>query len=198
MLSWDSISGKVEAGCDEAGRGALAGPVVAAAVILRKDSIVQDLIDSKVLSPVKREEMRIWVEREAMAFACASVDSLMIDEINILNASILAMHMAISKLNVQPKFLLIDGNQFSPYPKIPHQCIIKGDSSHACIAAASVIAKTHRDKLMVMLHELYPEYNWKSNKGYASAQHIEAIRRYGLSEYHRKSFQLKGQLKLQF
>lgn len=198
MLSWSSIKGQFEAGCDEAGRGALAGPVVAASVILPKDTFSKELNDSKLLSSQKREELRVLIESEAVSWAYASIDPSIIDEINILKASILAMHKAIDKLVIRPDFLLIDGNRFIPYPDVQHQCVIRGDSIHACIAAASIIAKTYRDSLMEKLHDLHPEYNWKSNKGYATAQHIEAIRKYGLTELHRKSFQLKGQLKFQF
>jgi ribonuclease HII len=180
----------VEAGCDEAGRGCLAGPVFAAAVILPKDFHNSLLNDSKQMSEANRYALREIVEKEAIAYAVAEVSSEEIDKINILNASILAMHKAVKQLKVKPEFLLIDGNRFKKYPNIPHQCVIKGDGKYASIAAASVLAKTYRDDLMKKLHEQYPTYGWMENKGYGTALHREAIEKDGATEHHRKTFQL--------
>ncbi len=180
----------VEAGCDEAGRGCLAGPVFAAAVILPKDFHNPLLNDSNQMSEANRYTLREIIEKEAIAYAVAEVSSEEIDKINILNASILAMHKAVKQLKVKPEFLLIDGNRFKPYPKIPHQCVIKGDGKYASIAAASVLAKTYRDDHMKKLHEQYPVYGWMENKGYGTALHREAIEKDGATEHHRKSFQL--------
>lgn len=179
-----------ECGCDEAGRGCLAGPVVAAAVILPPDFICPQLNDSKQLSPLLREKFRKIIEKEALAWSVASVDNREIDRINILNASILAMHKAIDGLQIKPQFIVVDGNRFKPYADIPFQTIVKGDSKYLSIAAASVLAKTHRDELMEILGEKFPEYEWKKNKGYPTAEHREMIRRYGCTEYHRLSFRL--------
>ena len=209
-----------EAGCDEAGRGCLAGPVYAAAVILPKDFRCEDLNDSKQLSEKKRYELRKIIEKEAILWGLGVVEAAEIDKINILNASFLAMNRAIIQLEKQPEYLLIDGNRFrypgqiplnklphqkieekkfERYPKIPYTSIIKGDGKYLCIAAASVLAKTYRDDYMLMLHEQNPHYNWKSNKGYPTTEHRNAIRKYGLTEHHRKSFKLlEDQLSLNF
>lgn len=181
---------KVEAGCDEAGRGCLAGPVFAAAVILPKGFHNRFLQDSKQLSAAEREELREMIEQKALSWAVASVSSKEIDRINILNASFLAMHRAIDKLKVTPESLLIDGNRFKPYPKIPHTCIIKGDAKFQSIAAASILAKTYRDDYMKKLHVKFPHYGWEANKGYPTIEHRKAIAKYGVLEEHRKSFQL--------
>ena len=189
---------RIEAGCDEAGRGCLAGPVFAAAVILPKNFKSETLDDSKKLTAVQRNLLRIQIESEAIAWSVASADAGEIDEINILNASFLAMHRAIEKLHPEPELLLIDGNRFHAYGTIPHQCIIKGDGIFLSIAAASVLAKTYRDDYMVELHEKFPCYSWKSNKGYPCKRHREALFRFGISPYHRRSFNLFGQLSLDF
>ncbi len=178
----------VEAGCDEAGRGCLAGPVFAAAVILPKDFYFEGLTDSKQLNHKQREKLRPIIEREAISWAVASVDHEEIDRINILNASFLAMHRAIEKLSTQPGYLIIDGNRFKAYPKIPHTCIVKGDGKYLNIAAASILAKTHRDEFMTNLNVDYPQYNWKQNKGYPTIGHRNAIIKLGLSPFHRKTF----------
>ena len=186
----------IEAGCDEAGRGCLAGPVFAAAVILPKKFRNEILNDSKMLTVRQRNELRVLVEAEAIAWAVASVDAPEIDRINILNASILSMHKAISKLHTPPQLLLIDGNRFHPYPGLTHICIVKGDSKYLSIAAASVLAKTYRDEYMRMLHEEFPVYDWLNNKGYPCKKHREGLYEHGISPYHRKSYNLFGQLRL--
>jgi ribonuclease HII len=178
------------AGCDEAGRGCLSGPVVAAAVILPKKFKNKILNDSKVLSEKKRELLRSIIEKEAIAWAVGIVSPSEIDEINILNASFLAMHRAIEGLNTKAELLLIDGNRFNTYPEIPHECIIKGDGKYLSIAAASVLAKTYRDDIMKELDTKFPAYNWKQNKGYPTKQHRKAIVEFGANNHHRKSFQL--------
>jgi len=178
------------AGCDEAGRGCLAGPVVAAAVILPKNFKNKMLNDSKVLSEKKRDFLRPIIEKQAIAWAVGIVSPAEIDKINILNASFLAMHRAIDSLNTKAELLLIDGNRFNPYPEIPHECIIKGDGKFLSIAAASVLAKTYRDDIMKELDLSFPGYNWKQNKGYPTKQHRKAIAEYGANEHHRKTFQL--------
>jgi len=178
------------AGCDEAGRGCLAGPVVAAAVILPKNFKNKMLNDSKVLSEKKRDFLRPIIEKQAIAWAVGIVSPAEIDKINILNASFLAMHRAIDSLNTKAELLLIDGNRFNPYPEIPHECIIKGDGKFLSIAAASVLAKTYRDEIMKELDLSFPAYNWKQNKGYPTKQHRKAIAEYGANEHHRKTFQL--------
>ncbi len=178
----------IEAGCDEAGRGCLAGPVSAAAVILPKDFYLEGLNDSKKLSHQQREKLRPIIEREALAWAVAFVDHEEIDQINILNASFLAMHRAIEKLAIAPSYLAIDGNRFKPFAKVPHSCIIKGDGKYLNIAAASILAKTHRDELMYNLGVDYPQYNWQQNKGYPTVAHRNAVIELGLSPFHRKSF----------
>lgn len=190
---------KLEAGCDEAGRGCLAGPVFAASVILPPDFSNSLLNDSKQLSEKKRYELREIIIKEAISYSVAYTSAEEIDKINILQASILAMHRAIATLNTVPEFLIIDGNRFKPYKKIKHQCIIKGDGKYLNIAAASILAKTFRDDFMLEQHQLYPEYNWQKNKGYPTADHRKAIEKYGLSPLHRKSFrQLSNQLELSF
>jgi ribonuclease HII len=183
-------AGRLEAGCDEAGRGCLAGPVFAAAVILPEGFHHPLLNDSKQLSRKHREILRPVIEGSAMAWAVAMVDPEVIDQINILQASILAMHKAVSGLSIKPDFLLIDGNRFRPYPGIGHRCEIRGDGRFMSIAAASVLAKTHRDDFMERIHNEYPVYRWDRNKGYPTREHRQAIRKAGASPYHRKSFRL--------
>lgn len=188
---------RLEAGCDEAGRGCLAGPVFAAAVILPNGFYHPVLNDSKQLSRKQREILRPVIETTAIAWAVARVDPLEIDEINILNASFLAMHRALSELTVKPDFLLIDGPRFNPCPGIPHSCEVRGDGRFMSIAAASVLAKTHRDEFMFRIHEEFPVYHWDHNKGYPTREHREAIRWAGACPYHRRSFRLlDGQLSL--
>ena len=182
--------GQIEAGCDEAGRGCLAGPVVAAAVILPEGFYHKLLNDSKKVSEKNRFVLRDVVENQAVTWAVAMVDNQEIDETNILRASITAMHRALDKLAKVPDFILIDGNRFVPYRKIPHQCIIKGDSKYASIAAASILAKTHRDEYMQKLHTEHPEYQWNRNKAYPTKAHREAIKKYGITKYHRQTFRL--------
>ena len=189
----------IEAGCDEAGRGCLAGPVSAAAVILPKNFYLEGLNDSKKLTHQQREKLRPIIEKEALAWAVAFVDHEEIDEINILNASFLAMHRAIEKLKIQPQYLAIDGNRFKAYPQITHSCIIKGDGKYLNIAAASILAKTHRDQYMANLHQEFPHYNWKQNKGYPTIEHRNAVIAKGLSPFHRKTFNVSDpQLTLSF
>lgn len=180
----------IEAGCDEAGRGCLAGPVVAAAVVLPRKYRHSLLNDSKQLTRAERELLRSEIERDALAWAVAEVSPLEIDNINILNASFKAMHNAIVMLKVTPTLLLIDGNRFSPFPDIPHECIIKGDGKYLSIAAASVLAKTYRDDLMMKLALEFPGYGWETNMGYPTGAHREGIKKLGITPYHRKSFQL--------
>lgn len=180
----------IEAGCDEAGRGCLAGPVVAAAVILPKDIEIVGLNDSKKLSASARERLIPQIQEKALSYAVGVVTVEEIDEINILNASFLAMHRAVAQLDRCPEHLLIDGNRFNPYPSIKHTCIIGGDGRYLSIAAASVLAKTHRDALMAELDQAFPHYNWKSNKGYPSAAHRKAIAEQGPCEHHRRTFKL--------
>ena len=190
----------IEAGCDEAGRGCLAGAVYAAAVILPPDYQNECLNDSKKLTVRQRYALREVIERDALAWAIGVVSPEEIDKINILNASFLAMHRAIDRLALRPQHLLIDGNRFNPYAGIPHTTVVKGDGKYLSIAAASVLAKTYRDDYMERLHEEYPMYDWKGNKGYPTKKHREAIRIYGTSPYHRMSFNLlgDGQLSLDF
>lgn len=182
--------GVIEAGCDEAGRGCLAGPVVAAAVILPDGFDHPLLNDSKQLSKKKRETLRPILEENALSWGIGIVDHLEIDKLNILNASFEAMHRAIAKLDLEPKSLLIDGNRFNPYKNIPHHCMVKGDARFKSIAAASILAKTYRDDLMVKLHNEYPNYDWISNKGYPTVKHRTAIAEFGATKYHRKTFTL--------
>ena len=180
----------LEAGCDEAGRGCLAGPVFAAAVILPKDFHHLLLNDSKQIKEKDRFALRIEIEQVAIAFTVGIVSHLEIDKINILNASFLAMHRAIEKLPQQPEFLIIDGNRFKPYRNIKHQCIVKGDAKYFSIAAASILAKTYRDDFMEKLHQEYPIYNWKQNKGYPTIYHRNTVLQHGFSPYHRKTFKV--------
>lgn len=180
----------VEAGCDEAGRGCLAGPVYAAAVIMPADFEHPLLNDSKQLTEKQRNEAREIIERESIAWAVQSLDPHIIDEINILNASFQAMHLAIKSLHSPPTALLIDGNRFIPYPGIPHTCVIKGDGKYRSIAAASILAKTYRDDYMMQIHEEYPYYGWAQNKGYPTKAHRAAIQEHGACQYHRRSFRL--------
>ena len=186
----------IEAGCDEAGRGCLAGPVFAAAVILPAGFKNIVLNDSKKLNETTRNKLRKIIEKEALAWAVASYSPSEIDEVNILNASIFAMHRAIDKLKIRPEFLIIDGNRFKPYHNIPYECIIKGDAKYMSIAAASILAKTHRDDYMISAHAKHPNYYWNHNKGYPTIQHKLAIQEYGITELHRKTFNYTLQMKL--
>jgi ribonuclease HII len=189
----------LEAGCDEAGRGCIAGPVFAAAVILPPDFKHSVLNDSKILSAESREKLRDEIIKVAVSWSVKYVDSDTIDKLNILRASILAMHKAIEGLDVNPEYLIIDGNRFFRYKSIEHRCIVKGDSKYFSIAAASVLAKTYRDDYMKKIHTEYKHYGWEKNKGYATRQHREAISNYGLTPYHRKSFRiLNSQLNIKF
>lgn len=178
----------IEAGCDEAGRGCFAGPVFAAAVILPRDFYHPLLNDSKQLTADERKELKPFIKANALAYAVAMVDNEEIDKINILRASLKAMHLALDKLRKKPGFLLIDGNRFTPYKSVRHACIVKGDGIYSSIAAASILAKTHRDAYMKQLHKEFPFYNWKRNKGYGTPEHRNAIQEHGLCKYHRKSF----------
>lgn len=180
----------LEAGCDEAGRGCLAGPVVAAAVVLPKDYFHPTLNDSKKLSKKQRENLIEEIKEASIAWAIGVVDNREIDEINILNASFLAMHRAVDGLKTSPELLIIDGNRFNKYDGLQHQCIVKGDSKYFSIAAASVLAKTHRDALMSGLHKEFPHYGWDTNAGYPTTTHRQAIREHGITDFHRKSFRL--------
>lgn len=181
-----------EAGCDEAGRGCFAGPVFAAAVILPRDFYHPLLNDSKQVTEESRYELRAIIERDAVAYAVASSDTKEIDKLNILWASVKAMHKAIDKLLVRPDMLLIDGNRFRQYKKVNHQCVVKGDSTYASIAAASILAKTYRDDHMISLHDKFPHYKWNSNKGYGTRDHREALKQHGTCKHHRMSFRLFG------
>ncbi len=178
----------IEAGLDEAGRGCLAGPVVAAAVILPKDYTHHLLNDSKQLSKIQRNILRIEIERDALAYAVAEASHAEIDKINILKASFLAMHRAVEKLNIRPEHLLIDGNRFTPFPLIPHTCIVKGDTKFLSIAAASILAKTYRDDLMEVLALKFPHYKWQQNAGYPTPFHKKAIKEHGFTPFHRLTF----------
>ena len=200
MLKNNYYKGKVEAGCDEAGRGCLAGSVYAAAVILPEDYQNELLNDSKQLTEKKRYQLREIIERDAVAWAVGIVTPEEIDKINILNASILAMHRALDQLKVRPEAIIVDGNRFKPYQKLPHTTIVKGDGKYLSIAAASILAKTYRDDYMNQLAEEYPQYDWHSNKGYPTKKHREAIKQFGITPYHRKSYNLlgDGQLSLDF
>jgi len=182
----------LEAGCDEAGRGCLAGPVFAAAVILPNNFYHPLLNDSKQVNENNRNELKSFIESAALAFAVASVDNNEIDEINILRASFKAMHLALNQIKAKPGLLLIDGNRFIKYKKIPHRCIIKGDEIFASIAAASILAKVYRDEYMVKLHQEFPQYGWDRNKGYGTLAHRNAIGKYGNSIYHRKTFHIQS------
>jgi ribonuclease HII len=181
----------IEAGCDEAGRGCLAGPVFAAAVILPKNFSNKILNDSKKLSKKQRDELRVVIENEALDFAVMSVDNKKIDEINILNASILAMHLCLDKLKTKFELVIVDGNRFKPYKKLPHKTIVEGDAKYMNIAAASVLAKTYRDEFMLQAHQQYPLYHWLTNKGYGTAEHRKAIMQHGQCPLHRRSFVIK-------
>ena len=188
MINWSETA--VEAGCDEVGRGCLCGPVVAAAVILDRnfgDTLVND---SKKLTPRLRQDLDAYIKEHAVAYAIAELPPAFIDEHNILNASIHAMHLALDQLRIRPELILVDGNRFHPYNYIPHQCVIKGDSKLLSIAAASIIAKNYRDQKMAELHTEFPEYGWKTNMGYATREHREALNRYGPTIHHRRSFRL--------
>lgn len=188
----------IEAGCDEAGRGCLAGPVYAAAVILPHGFKSDLLNDSKQLSEKKRYALREVIEREAVAWAVGIVDNEEIDRINILRASILAMHRALDRLKVRPEEIIVDGNRFKPYNDLPYTTIVKGDGKYMSIAAASILAKTYRDDCMKKLHTEYPAYHWDSNKGYPAAAHRQAIREHGTTPYHRMTFNLLGSPQLEF
>lgn len=199
MLDLKFNPGCIEAGCDEAGRGCLAGPVFAAAVILPDDFTNDLLNDSKQLSARQREKLRPIIEAEAAAWAVASVDNHKIDEINILNASITAMHLALDQLSIRPQHIIVDGNRFKKYADIPHTCIVKGDGKYMSIAAASILAKTYRDEYMENLDRQFPVYNWKQNKGYPTRQHRDKIKEFGITDFHRKSFNLAdSQLEFHF
>ena len=180
----------IEAGCDEAGRGCYAGPVFAAAVILPKNFYHPLLNDSKQVKEKDRNILKLFIEQNALAYVVALIDNKEIDKINILQSSIKAMHKAIEKLSITPTFLLIDGNRFKKYKSVQHECIIKGDGKFASIAAASILAKTYRDKYMQNLHKKYPQYGWNKNKGYGTLIHRNAIKEFGLCKYHRKSFNI--------
>ena len=192
MLKSHYYEGKIEAGCDEAGRGCLAGSVYAAAVILPEGYQNELLNDSKQLTEKRRYQLREIIEKNAVAWAVGIVTPEEIDKINILNASILAMHRALDQLKVRPEAIIVDGNRFKPYQKLPHTTIVKGDGKYLSIAAASILAKTYRDDYMNQLAEEYPQYDWLSNKGYPTKKHREAIRQYGITPYHRKSYNLFG------
>ena len=198
MLASHYYEGKIEAGCDEAGRGCLAGSVYAAAVILPEGYQNELLNDSKQLSEKKRYQLREIIERDAVAWAVGIVTPDELDQINILNASILAMHRALDQLKVRPEAIIVDGNRFKPYKKLPHTTIVKGDGKYLAIAAASILAKTYRDDYMNQLAEEYPQYDWLSNKGYPTKKHREAIKQFGITPYHRKSYNLLGDGQLSF
>ena len=200
MLKDHYYEGLIEAGCDEAGRGCLAGSVYAAAVILPLGYQNEQLNDSKKLTDHQRKALRTIIERDAVAWAVGIVTAEEIDEINILNASILAMHRALDQLKVRPEAVIVDGNRFKPYGDLPYTTIVKGDGKYLSIAAASILAKTYRDDYMDQLAEEYPQYDWKSNKGYPTKKHRAAIKEYGITPYHRKSYNLlgDGQLEIPF
>ena len=198
MLASHYYEGKIEAGCDEAGRGCLAGSVYAAAVILPDDYQNDLLNDSKQLTEKRRYQLREIIQRDAIAWAVGIVKPEEIDKINILNASILAMHRALDQLKIRPEAIIVDGNRFKPYQQIPHTTIVKGDGKYLSIAAASILAKTYRDDYMNHLAEEYPQYDWLSNKGYPTKKHREAIKQYGITPYHRKSYNLLGDGQLSF
>lgn len=199
MLEPFHISGVMEAGCDEAGRGCIAGPVYAAAVILPPDFREPGLNDSKKLSPGKREMLRRCIEAGAVSFGIGKAEVQEIDAINILNASFLAMHRALEQLDREPEQLIIDGNRFRPFGGVPHTCMVKGDARYASIAAASILAKTYRDAHMDQLHQRFPEYGWNDNRGYPTRAHRMAVHRYGPTPHHRRSFRLlDNQMQLDF
>lgn len=190
MLKKQFQKNLIEAGCDEVGRGCIAGPVVAAAVILPTEYFNNSIIDSKKLSPKKREEVGKEIIGNAIAWSVSEVSNNTIDKINILNASILAMHRALDKLKVRPEFIIVDGNKFKPYKNVKHECIIKGDNKFQNIAAASILAKNYRDDLMKNLSQKFDKYSWESNFGYPTKKHRDSIKKHGVTEYHRKSFKL--------
>jgi ribonuclease HII len=190
MLEWSFQTELLEAGCDEAGRGCLAGPVLAAAVILDPKNPIDGLNDSKKITEAKREKLRPEVEAKALAWAVGIVSNEEIDQINILKGSFVAMHRALDQLKPKAKFIIVDGNRFIPYKKVPHECVVKGDGKYQNIAAASILAKTHRDEIMRKLHDQYPHFGWDKNKGYPTKQHRLALREHGATEWHRMSFQL--------
>lgn len=200
MLESHYYQGKVEAGCDEAGRGCLAGSVYAAAVIFPEDYQNAELNDSKQLTDKRRKQLREIIEHDSIAWAIGVVTPDEIDKMNILNASILAMHRALDQLKVRPEAIIVDGNRFKPYQNLPHTTIVKGDGKYLSIAAASILAKTYRDDYMDQLAQTYPQYDWLSNKGYPTKKHREAIRKYGITPFHRKTFNMlgDGQLTLEF
>ena len=198
MLASHYYQGKIEAGCDEAGRGCLAGSVYAAAVIFPEDYQNEALNDSKQLTDKRRKQLREIIQHDAVAWAVGVVTPEEIDKINILNASILAMHRALDQLQVRPEAIIIDGNRFKDRLGIPYKCVVKGDATYLSIAAASILAKTHRDALMSRLDAEYPAYGWKKNKGYPTPEHVAAVMQYGFSPYQRRSFHLKNQLSLDF
>ena len=198
MLRNNYYEGKIEAGCDEAGRGCLAGSVYAAAVILPPDYHNELLNDSKQLTEKRRYALREGIERDAVAWAVGIVTPEEIDKVNILNASILAMHRALDQLKVRPEAIIVDGNRFKPYNDLPHTTIVKGDGKYLSIAAASILAKTYRDDYMDKLAEEYPQYDWHGNKGYPTRKHRDAIRQFGPTPYHRRTFNLLGDTQLSF
>ncbi|MBO4580833.1 MAG: ribonuclease HII [Bacteroidales bacterium] len=199
MLKPYMQKGRTEAGCDEAGRGCLAGPVCAAAVILPPDFTNEDINDSKQLSARKRQQLRMLIEENALAWAVVMIPPQIIDKINILQASVLGMNRAVEQLKIQPEYLLIDGNKFQSHRHLPYSCVVKGDATYLSIAAASILAKTHRDEYMEHLALEFPQYGWDNNKGYPTAAHRQAIQQYGITVHHRKSFTLiPQQLKLSF
>ena len=199
MLKLNYSGFTLEAGTDEAGRGCLSGPVVAAAVILPEDFQHNLLNDSKQLSEKKRQELRPFIEEHALSFSVSFIHQEEVDELNVLQASITGMHRSIEQLHIQPEYIIVDGNKFKPYKDIPHQTIVKGDAKFMSIAAASVLAKTYRDEFMEKIHKEFPQYNWQKNKGYPTQEHRNAIREFGATPYHRKSFKLlPEQLKLEF
>lgn len=199
MLAKTFSKTHLECGTDEAGRGCLAGPVTAAAVILPPKFRSKLINDSKKISVLSRKKLRSLIEKKAICYSVQHIYMEEIDEVNILNASIQAMHNCIENLSPTPTFIVVDGNRFKPYPDVPHECIIKGDGKYLNIAAASILAKTYRDEFMMKIHEEYPMYNWKQNKGYPTTEHREAIKTYGITKYHRKSFKLlPEQLELSF
>ncbi|MEE4000759.1 ribonuclease HII [Tenacibaculum sp. FZY0031] len=197
MLQLNYSGYEFEAGTDEAGRGCLSGPVVAAAVILPSNFRHELLNDSKQLSEKKRQHLRPYIEEHALAYGVSFIHQEEVDELNVLQASITGMHRSIKQLTIQPEFIIVDGNKFKPYQETPHQTIVKGDAKFMSIAAASVLAKTYRDEYMEKIHQEFPQYNWHKNKGYPTKEHREAIRQFGATLYHRKSFKLlPEQLKL--
>ena len=190
MLKSNFQQNLIEAGCDEVGRGCIAGPVIAAAVILKKNYKNYKIIDSKKLTAKMRKYLEKEIKNDALDWAVASINNVKIDKQNILNASILAMHKALDKLKLRPEFIVVDGNKFNPYRRTEHECIINGDNKFLSIAAASILAKNYRDRYMTKLSNIYSEYSWETNFGYPTRAHKEAIKRYGITKYHRKSFKL--------